>query len=124
MAFREDRAVVIFPGGGMARASLQGLKELEWLPAAIKFVRRYDCPVLPLHIRARNSLLYYVVDTIHPELRDLLRFREVMSKRHQRFELTFGRLIPPEMILGTPEEAIAALQAHVERDLSRQTMQG
>ena len=118
-AFKAERAVVIFPGGGMARASLRGLKELEWLPAAIKFARRYQCPVLPLHIRARNSLLYYFVDAIHPELRDLLRFREVMSKRHQRFGLTFGHLIPPELIAGTPEEAVAALQVHVEQDLSR-----
>jgi putative hemolysin len=57
-AFKEDRAVVIFPGGGIARGSLRGLKELDWLTATVKLMRRYQAPALPIHIRARNSWLY------------------------------------------------------------------
>jgi putative hemolysin len=89
-AFKEERAVLIFPGGGIARGSLLGLRELDWLPAAVQLIRRYACTVIPVHIRARNSLLYYVLEAIHRELRDLVRFREVFGKRHQRFDLTIG----------------------------------
>ena len=118
-AFAEDRPVVIFPSGGIARGSRSGLRELDWLTATVNFVRRYDCPVLPLHIRARNSFLYYALEAIHDELRDLLRFREIMGKRHKRFDLTFGPVIPPDHIAGSAEEATAALKAYVEHDMVR-----
>jgi len=118
-AFAAERPVVIFPSGGIARGSLRGLQELDWLTATVNFVRRYDCPVLPLHIRARNSFPYYALEAVHDEIRDLLRFREVMGKRHQRFDLTFGPMIPPDHITGSAEEATAVLQAYVGRDLVR-----
>ncbi len=118
-AFAAERPVIIFPSGGIARGSLRGLQELDWLTATIKFVRRYNCPVLPLHIRARNSFLYYALEVIHDELRDLLRFREIMGKRHKRFDLTFGPVILPDHITGSAEEATAALKAHVEHDMTR-----
>lgn len=117
-AFKENRAVVIFPGGGIARGSLSGLKELDWLTATVKLMRRHRCPVLPVHIRARNTWLYYALEAIHPEFRDLLRFREILGKRGQRFDLTIGPAIPPELITGSPSEATASLQAYVERDLA------
>jgi putative hemolysin len=116
-AFREDRAVVIFPAGGIARGSLRGLKELDWLTATVKLMRRYHCPILPVHIRARNSWVYYALEAIHDEIRDLSRFREVMGKRRQRFHLTIGRPIQPEEIGGTLSAATAALQTYVEHDL-------
>jgi putative hemolysin len=116
-AFNENRAVVIFPGGGIARGTLRGLKELEWLTATVKLMRRYDAPALPIHIRARNSWLYYALEAIHPEVRDLLRFREILQKRGQRFELTIGPAIRPDEIGGTLDEATAALQTYVEQDL-------
>ena len=116
-AFNENRAVVIFPGGGIARGSLSGLKELEWLTATVKLMRRYRAPALPVHIRARNSWLYYALEAIHPEVRDLVRFREILRKRHQRFDLTIGPAIRPEEIAGTLDEATAALQSYVQHDL-------
>jgi putative hemolysin len=116
-AFNENRAVVIFPGGGIARGSLRGLKELDWLTATVKLMRRYQCPALPIHIRARNSWLYYALEAIHPEVRDLVRFREILRKRGQRFDLTIGPAIMPETVVGSLDEATAALQAYVERDL-------
>ncbi len=118
-AFKEDRAVVIFPAGGIARGSLRGLKELDWLTATIKLMRRYRCPVLPVHIRARNSWVYYTLEAIHDEIRDLSRFREVMGKRRQPFVLTIGPAIQPDEIGGTLSEATAALQAYVEHDLGK-----
>lgn len=116
-AFNENRAVVIFPGGGIARGSLRGLKELEWLTATVKLMRRYQAPALPVHIRARNSWLYYALEAIHPEVRDLVRFREILRKRRQRFDLTIGPAIQPDELGGTLSEATASLQTYVEHDL-------
>jgi putative hemolysin len=117
VAFKEERAIIIFPAGGIARGSVLGLRELDWLTATVKLIRRHACAVLPVHIHARNSWLYYVSEAIHPELRDLLRFRDVFGKRQQRFDLTIGPVIAPAEITGSPEEAICSLQAYIERDL-------
>jgi putative hemolysin len=80
-------------------------------------MRRYKAPALPIHIRARNSWLYYALEAVHPEVRDLVRFREILGKRGQRFDLTIGPAIMPETVGGGLTEATAALQAYVEHDL-------
>jgi len=85
----------------------------------VEMIRRYDCTLIPLHIRARNSMLYYALDAIHHELRDLVRFREVFAKRQRQFDLTIGRAIPSNEITGSPDKATRLLQAYVERDLKR-----
>jgi putative hemolysin len=119
VAFTSEAAIVMFPAGGIARGSLFGLKELEWLDATLKLMHRHECPLLPVHIRASNSLLYYLFEVIHPELRDLLRFREIMAKRRRRFVVTIGPPIAPEAISGDSVTAIAALQNYVVRGLPR-----
>jgi putative hemolysin len=119
VAFRHDGAIVIFPAGGMARGSLFGLQEMDWLTATLKLMRRYGCPVLPVHIRARNSLLYYAFELVHTELRDLLRFREILGKRRRRFVVTIGAPIASEAISGDLNAATAALREYVVRGLPR-----
>ena len=84
------------------------------MSATIKLMRRYPCTVVPINIRARNSLLYYLLEAVNPELRDLLRFREVIGKMRQRFDLTIGHPITPEAITGSPSDAIFCLQSYVE----------
>lgn len=119
-ALAAERAVVIFPAGGIARGSALGIRELPWQATTMKLLRKWQAPILPLHIEARNSLLYYAFEQVHDELRDLLRFREVLSKRGMRFGLTIGPLVPGESMPSDPIEAIGRLQTLVEHELPRQ----
>jgi hypothetical protein len=48
-----------------------------------------------------------------------VRFREILGKRRQRFDLTIGPAIMPETVGGTLTEATAALQTFVERGLAK-----
>ena len=50
--------------------------------------RKFNLPVVPLHIRARNSALFYLFDRIHPTLRDITLFHEVLNKARQPYRLT------------------------------------
>ena len=53
--------------------------------------RKFNLPVeLPLHIIARNSALFYLFDRIHPTLRDITLFHEVLNKTRQRYRLNLG----------------------------------
>ena len=87
-AFREQRLVVIFPSGRLAKPTLTGLKERPWQSTALSLAHRYDCPVIPMHIEGRNSWLYYLFYLLHDELRDMTLFRELLNKQGQRYQLT------------------------------------
>ena len=73
--------------------------------------RRFNLPVVPLHITARNSALFYLFDRIHPTLRDITLFHEVLNKTHQRYRLTLGTVIDPETLPANSAEAIEVLRA-------------
>ena len=114
MAFRQHRLVVIYPSGRIAHLTPRGLKERPWQATAISLARRYDCPIVPLNIRARNSWLFYLFAMLNTELRDMTLFRELFNKRGQSYELTVGHPIREsegELL------DLASLQHYVEHDL-------
>lgn len=115
-AFREQRLVVIFPSGRLARPTLQGLVEREWEPSALSLAMKYRAPVTPMHISGHNSWLYYLFYAIHHELRDMTLFRELLNKRRQVYHLRIG---DPFMPGGDPRELTRALRSFVTEHLAR-----
>ena len=67
--------------------------------------------MVPLHITARNSALFYLFDRIHPTLRDITLFHEVLNKTRQRYRLTLGPAIDPDTLPAGSAEAIEVLRA-------------
>ena len=94
-AFRDGKLVVIFPSGRLARPTLRGLVEREWVTAPVNLAQRFDCPILPMHITGRNSLLYYVLYAINTELKDMTLFRELLNKEGERYRIDIGQPIDP-----------------------------
>ena len=109
-AFKSDRLVVIFPSGRLAQPTLRGLVEREWQSTATNLAFKYQRPIIPMHIRGRNSALYYLFYYIHTELRDMTLFRELLNKQGQRYELTITAPVQPE---GDVEALTRALRAFV-----------
>ena len=68
-AIDDGRLGVIFPSGRLAKRRGLKLHEREWMASAAMIARKFDLPVIPLNIRARNSALFYLFDLIHPTLR-------------------------------------------------------
>ncbi len=87
-AFRDERLVIIFPSGRLAQPTLSGLKERPWQSTAMNLALKYDFPVIPMHVRARNSWLYYLFYFLHHELRDMTLFRELFNKSGQTYRIT------------------------------------
>ena len=67
--------------------------------------------MIPLHITARNSALFYLFDRIHPTLRDITLFHEVLNKPRQRYRLTIGSLIEPDSLPANSTEATEVLRS-------------
>ena len=108
--FRDRRVVVIFPSGRLARLSWRGLEEREWLPTAISLAQKYNAPILPMHIRGRNSWLYYLFYFLNTEIRDMTLFRELLNKRFQRYTIRLGKPVVAE---GESREVTETLKAFV-----------
>jgi putative hemolysin len=110
-AFAQGRLAVLFPSGRLAKRTWWWLNERPWMASGAMMARKFNLPVIPLHITARNSALFYLFDRIHPTLRDITLFHEVLNKTRQRYRLTIGKPIDPETLPAGSAEAIEVMRA-------------
>lgn len=110
-AFEDGRLAVLFPSGRLAKRRWLSLHERPWMPSGAMMVRKFNLPVVPLHITARNSVLFYLFDRIHPTLRDITLFHEVLNKPRQRYRLNIGRVIEPDTLPVNSAEATEVLRS-------------
>ena len=110
-AIDAGRLGVIFPSGRLAKRRGLRLYERPWMASAAMIARKYDLPVIPLNIRARNSAVFYLFDRIHPTLRDITLFYETLNKDRQPYRLTMGEPISPRALPVKSEDAIEVLKS-------------
>jgi len=104
-ALKEERCLVIFPSGRLAQMTWHGLEEQVWESSAAMIARKYKAPIIPLRLMSRNSWLYYIFARLNKELRDITLFRELLNKRYQPFQLTFGEALHYEDIPKNADDA-------------------
>jgi putative hemolysin len=109
-ATQAGRLGVIFPSGRLAKRRGLRLYERPWMASAAMLARKFDLPVVPVNIQARNSALFYLFDKIHPTLRDITLFHETLNKARQPFRITVGEPISAAAIPQNSEEGIAMLR--------------
>lgn len=110
-AIDAGRMGVIFPSGRLAKRRGLKLHERPWMASAAMIARKFDLPVIPVNIRARNSVLFYMFDLIHPTLRDITLFYETLNKDRQPFRMTVGAPIPPSALPAKSDDGIEMLRA-------------
>jgi putative hemolysin len=109
-AVEKGRIGVIFPSGRLAKRRGLRLYERPWMASAAMLARKFELPVIPINIRARNSVLFYLFDMIHPTLRDITLFHETLNKARQPFVVTVGEEISPAALPASSEEGIELLR--------------
>ncbi|NCO21941.1 MAG: glycerol acyltransferase [Rhodobacterales bacterium] len=110
-AISQGRIGLIFPSGRLAKRRGLSLFERPWMTSAAMIARKFDLPVIPVNIRARNSALFYLFDAIHPTLRDVTLFHETLNKHRQPFTVRFGQAIPAADLPPHASDAIETLRA-------------
>lgn len=111
-AFAAQRAIVLFPAGRIAYWHAGRLTERPWQPSAVTLARRFDTPIVPVHITARNSGLFYFLAKHSTELRDMTLFHELLNKKRFHFSITFGKPVTPADLDGDAAEVTARMQDH------------
>ncbi|RYC04589.1 MULTISPECIES: GNAT family N-acetyltransferase [Ciceribacter] len=117
-AVAEQKATILFPSGRIAYWANGRLNERPWKTSAVGLARKYNLPILPVHMKARNSGLFYWFAKWSTELRDMTVFYELLNKKGDRFEFTIGQMIPPEQLEGDAAEVTAALERHTVHHLA------
>ncbi|WP_322988018.1 1-acyl-sn-glycerol-3-phosphate acyltransferase [Hoeflea sp.] len=117
-AVQNGKATVLFPSGRIAFWNEGKLTERPWKVSAVTLARRHALPVVPVHVSARNSGLFYWLSKHSTELRDMTVFHELLNKKNQTFRFTVGEPIMPEALDGDPNEAVRALEYHTVHGLA------
>ena len=116
-ALNEEKCVIIFPSGRLAKRINGKLTEQDWMSSVVSLARKYDAPVQPLNVSAENSKLFYLLSAISGELRDVMLLNELLNKKNARFDLSFGPLIKSGQFDGDATALTMALRDYVSNDL-------
>lgn len=108
----DGKVLVLFPSGRIAYWENGKLNERPWKTSAVGLARKYNLPILPVHLTARNSGLFYWLAKWSTELRDMTVFHELLNKKGDHFDFTIGHMIPPDALEGDVSEVTKALEHH------------
>ena len=97
-ALQNEEAVIFFPAGEVSRARPGGVRDTKWNDGFVKFASRTAAPLLPCHIEARNSALFYSVSALNKPASSLLLINEMFRERRRSLPLTVGEMIPASVL--------------------------
>jgi putative hemolysin len=93
-ALTNEEAIIMFPAGEVSRITPKGVRDGEWQSGFLKLARKAQCPILPIHIKAKNSVLFYSLSTLYKPLGTMLLVKEMFNKKNQSIKFQVGAPIP------------------------------
>ena len=89
-ALEQEEAVIVFPAGEVSRMSPKGLRDGEWQTGFIKLAKKTRSPILPIHIKAHNSMMFYSASMLYKPLGTMLLVNEMFNKKRQVLQFSVG----------------------------------
>ena len=85
--------LIFFPAGEVSRPTRKGIRDKQWHSGFIKLAGKLRVPLLPVHIQAHNSLLFYASTLVSPTLSMLLLMQQMFRRRHSQLPIKIGQHI-------------------------------
>ncbi|ATG03917.1 MULTISPECIES: lysophospholipid acyltransferase family protein [Lelliottia] len=85
--------LIFFPAGEVSRPTRTGIRDKKWHSGFIKLANKLRVPLLPMHIQAHNSLLFYAITLVSPTLSMLLLMQQMFRRQHSRLPIKIGQQI-------------------------------
>ncbi|CAM6711032.1 MULTISPECIES: lysophospholipid acyltransferase family protein [Enterobacter] len=85
--------LIFFPAGEVSRPTRKGIRDKKWHSGFIKIAGKLRVPLLPVHIQAHNSLLFYASTLVSPTLSMLLLMQQMFRRRHSQLPIKIGQQI-------------------------------
>jgi len=118
-ALDNGEALVVFPAGEVSRLGPGGLRDGPWSDGFARLALRSKAPVLPVHIAARNSAMFYGLSMLAKPLSTAMLPREAVSPVQPRIGFTVGALVGAEELEqrsgGDPAQAAKLMRRHIYR---------
>ena len=111
-----DGAVIIFPSGIVSRFGIKGIRDNKWRSGFVNFASVTRSPILPIHIKARNSFVFYFISIVARKASTLWLITEMFKQRNNTVSMKIGNMIPNSAFenLKLPKSGVAELfQRHL-----------
>ncbi len=102
-ALENEEAIIFFPAGEVSRIRPTGVLDGAWQAGFLKLALKTQSPILPIHIKAKNSALFYSLSTLYKPLGTMLLVNEMFNKRNQEIKFSVGAPIPYAAIAASKE---------------------
>lgn len=100
-ALQNEYAVILFPAAEVSRLKGLTIVDSKWNRGAVRFANKFNSPVLPVYIEARNSFLFYFISLLSKKVSMLLLSHELFNKTNHIIKLKIGDVIPTKVFSST-----------------------
>lgn len=118
-ALEQGQAVLVFPAGEVSRMGPAGVRDGRWSEGFARLALRTKAPVLPIHVAARNSTMFYGLSMLAKPLSTAMLPREAVAPGQRRIGFSVGALVSAEELAqrsgGSPEQAAKLMRRHIYR---------
>lgn len=118
-ALDNGEALIVFPAGEVSRMGPGGVRDGRWSDGFARLALRSKAPVLPIHVEARNSALFYGLSMLARPISTAMLPREAVAPIRRRIGFSVGSLVSAEEIDrrsgGCPAQAAKLMRRHVYR---------
>lgn len=112
-----EKALAVFPAGRLAQFKKGRLSDRKWMTGFMAIAKKFNAPILPVHIKGPVGIWYHALDAISDQLRNLTVFRELLNKKGAAYDIEAGPLILPHDLDGDNRLASAKLREYIETKL-------
>ncbi len=113
-----EGAVIMFPSGEVSRFGTRGVRDGQWHKGFLKIAQRAKAPILPVHIKGRNSIPFYCASLLIKPLSTLLLVGQMFHQREKQISMTIGSIIPYDAYRNLPihtKEKVKLFKKHLYR---------
>lgn len=117
-ALDRGEALIVFPAGEVSRVRASGVRDAAWSPGFVRLALKSGAPVVPVHIAAQNSSMFYGVSMLAKPLSSLLLPREMFGAARERIDFQVGEMVPAAALTQAsrqPQRIAQQMRAHVYR---------
>jgi putative hemolysin len=86
-------ALLIFPAGEVSRLSPKGVMDGRWRSGFLRFARKNQAPILPIHVDGKNSMFFYALSMLAKPISTLWLIDEMFKQRQRDIRIRVGRPI-------------------------------
>ena len=98
-------ALIVFPAGEVSRLSIAGIRDRRWSDGFLRLAAKVEAPIVPIHVRGRNSVFFYLLSLLSKPLSACLLVDEMFRQRGKRIQIRIGGRIPCSQAIKLSAEA-------------------